>query len=191
MSDLQDTMMPVSCALSADVDRARCFENTGDYHVPKLHGELDVAGDSARFRRAGGQRTFASSRSVKRCSSSTLSRSQARCCPSACADDSFESLFDRCADPVTRFRRVTSVMHHNLGLSSHAHSTARNSQFEHSRATVMHGRVSLNSSNSRGDTEAGGQRFCVQGGIKSLSTSARTGVRRSAGSYTAGAFKVA
>ena len=71
-------------------------------------------------------------------------------------------------------------MHHNLGLSSHAHSTARNSQLKHSRATVMHGRVSLNSSNSWGDTEAGGQRFCVQGGIKSLSTSTRTGVRRSA-----------
>ena len=157
MSDLQDTMVPVSCALTADVDGARCFESTGDYHVPKLHGELDVAGDSARLRRAGGWRTFSSSRSVKRCSSSTLSRSQACCCPSACAAraeaggsyDSFESLFDRCADPVTRFRRVTSVMHHSLGLSSHAHSTARNSQFEHSRATVMHGRVYLNSSNSR------------------------------------------
>ena len=134
VSDLQDTIVPVSCALSADVDGARCFENTGDYHVPKLHGELDVAGDSARLRRAGGRRTFSSSLSVKRCSSSTLSRSQARCCPSACAAraeagggyDSFESLFDRCADPVTRFRRATSVIH--------AHSTARNSQFEHSRA---------------------------------------------------------
>ena len=44
--------------------------------VPKLQGELDVAGDSARFRRAGGQRTFSSSRSVKRCSSSTISCSQ-------------------------------------------------------------------------------------------------------------------
>ena len=123
------------------------------------------------------------------CYSSTLSRSQARCCPSACAahaeaggsHDSFESLFDRCADPVTRCRRVTSVMHHNLGLSSHAHSTARNSQYENTRVPlVMHGRVSLNSSNSRGDPEAGGQRFCVQGGIKSMSTSTRTGVRRSA-----------
>ena len=151
-------------------------------------GELDVAGDSARLRRAGGRRTFSSSLSVKRCSSSTLSRSQARCCSSACAaraeaggsHDSFESSFVRCADPVTRLRRVTSVMHHNLGLSSHAHSTARNSQLAHSRATVMHGRVSLNSSNSRGDTEARGQRFCVQGGTKSLSTSTRTGVRRSA-----------
>ena len=153
------------------MDGARCFENTSDYRV---HGELDVAGDSACLRRPGGWRTFSSSLSVKRCSSSTLSRSQARCCSSACAaraeaggsHDSFESSFVRCADPVTRLRRVTSVMHHNLGLSSHAHSTARNSQLAHSRATVMHGRVSLNSSDSRGDTEAGGQRFCVQGGNK-------------------------
>ena len=92
----------------------------------------------------------------------------------------FESSFVCCADPVTRFRRVISVMHHNLGLSSLAHSTARNSQFAHSRATVMHGRGSLNSFTSVGDTEAGGQRFCVPGGTKSLSTSTRTGVRRSA-----------
>ena len=121
-------------------------------------------------------------------SSSTLSRSQARGCSSACVaraeaggrHDSIESFFDRCPDPVTRFRRGTSVMHHNLGFSSHAHSTARNSQLEHSRATVVHGRVSLNSENSVGDTEAGGQRFCVLGETKLLSTSSRRGVRCSA-----------
>ena len=123
---------------------------------------------------------------MKKPSSSTLSRSQARGCSSACGaraeagrHDSFESFFDRCADPVTRFRRVTSVMHHNLGFLPHAHSTARNSQLEHSRATVVHGRVSLNSEKSLGDTEDGGPRFCVPGRTKSLSTSARTGVRRS------------
>ena len=37
-----------------------------------------------------------------------------------------------------------------------------------------------NSENSLGDTEAGGQRFCVPGGTKSLSTRTRCGVRRSA-----------
>ena len=42
------------------------------------------------------------------------------------------------------------------------------------------GRNSGNSSSSRGDTEAGRQRFCVPGGTKSLSTSTRSGVRRSA-----------
>ena len=89
MSELQNTMMPVSCALSADVDGARCFENTGDYHVPKLHGELDVAG-------AGGRRTFSSSLSVKRCSSSAFSRSQARCRVEAGGSlDSVESSFVR------------------------------------------------------------------------------------------------
>ena len=29
VSDLQGTMVSVSCVLSADVDGARCFENTG------------------------------------------------------------------------------------------------------------------------------------------------------------------
>ena len=133
-------------------------------------------------------RTGSSSLLMKRRSSSTLSRSQARGRPSACAaraeaggsHDNFASFFDRCADPVTRICGVTSVMHHNLGFTPHAYSTARNSQFAHSRATVMHGRVSLNSENSVGDTEAGGQRFCVPGETKLLSTSTRRGVRCSA-----------
>ena len=71
-------------------------------------------------------------------------------------------------------------MHHNLGLTSHAHSTARNSQLEHTRATVVHGRVSLNSENSVRGIEDGGQRFCVPGETKLLSTSTRRGVRCSA-----------
>ena len=75
MSELQDIVVQVPCALSADVDGARCFENTGLYHVPKMHGELDVAGDPPRVRRGRGRRTLSSSLSVKRCSSSTLSRS--------------------------------------------------------------------------------------------------------------------
>ena len=53
--------------------RCLAVEKLGDY---KLHGELDVAGDSVRLRRAGGRRTFSSSLLVKRYSSSTLSRSQ-------------------------------------------------------------------------------------------------------------------
>ena len=165
--------------------------------------EPELQNAPLRGRRGSGRRTGSSSLLMKKPSSSTLWRSQARGCSSACVaraeaggrHDSFESFFDRCADPVTRFRRVTSVMHHNLGFSSHAHSTARNSQLEHSRATVVHGRVSLNSENSVGDTEAGGQRFCVPGETKLLSTSTRRGVRGSAmdesGSSTADAFKVA
>ena len=156
---------------------------------PELQNALvQVHGDPLRGRRGSGRRTGSSSLRIKKPSSSTLWRSQARGCSSACVaraeaggrHGSFESFFDRCADPVTRFRRVTSVMHHNLGFSSHAHSTARNSQLEHSRATVVHGRVSLNSENSVGDTEAGGQRFCVPGETKLLSTSTRRGVRGSA-----------
>ena len=98
-----------------------------------------------RGRQGRGWRTGSSSLLMKRTSSSTLSRSQARGRSSACVaraeaggrHDSFASLFDRRADPVTRFRRVTSVMHHNLLFTPHAYSTARNSQLEHSRATVF------------------------------------------------------
>ena len=163
---------------------------------PQLQNALaQMHGHPLRGRRGSGLRTGSSSLLMKKPSSSTLSRRQARGRSSACGaraeaggrHDSFESFFGRCADPVTLFRRVTSVMHHNLGLSSHA--------LEHSRATVVHGRVSLNSENSVGDTAAGGQRFCVTGGTKSLST--RTRVRGqtfccvSVRSNTADVFKVA
>ena len=127
MSELKDAEIdaPEPCALSADVDGARRFENIGLYHVPELHGELDGAGDRLRGRRGRGWRTGSSSLSLKRCSTSTFSRSQARCRSSACAaraeagggsHDSFVSLFDRCEDHSTRFHRVTSVMHHGLGV---------------------------------------------------------------------------
>ena len=69
VAEMKGLMVPVSYALSADEGGDRCFENTGDFHVPKLHDEFSTAG-------AGGRRAFSSSRSVKRCSSSTLSRSQ-------------------------------------------------------------------------------------------------------------------
>ena len=58
MSELQDTMVLVSCALSADVDGAHCFENIGVYHVPKLHGELDFAGDLRVFAEVVGRGRF-------------------------------------------------------------------------------------------------------------------------------------
>ena len=163
-----------------------CGQRVGaKFCEPELQKALvHMHGDLLRGRRGSGRRTGSSTLLMKKPSSSTLSRSQARGCSSACGaraeagrHDSFESFFDRCADPVTRFRRVTSS---SSGFSSHAHSTARNSQLEHSRATVVHGWLSLNSENSVGDTEDGGQRFCVPGGTKSLSTSTRTGVRRSA-----------
>ena len=152
---------------------------------PELHGELDGAGDPLRGRRDRGLRTGSSSLSVKRCSSSTFSRSQARCHSSARAaraetggsHDSFVSLFDRCEDRSTRFHRVTSVMHHNLGSTPHASSTARNSQFAHSRATGLHGWVSLNSVSSVGNTEDGRRRFWRK---KASSSSTRCWVRRSA-----------
>ena len=130
-AEMEVPMVPVACAVSADEGGDRCFENTGEYHVPKLHDEfssagaggrkalassrsvkkcssstllrsqLDDARDSARLRRAGGRRTFSSSLSMKRCSSSTFSRGQARCAEADGSLDSFESSFICCVDPVT------------------------------------------------------------------------------------------
>ena len=47
LSEFEDAKInaPDPCALSADVDGARRFENIGLHHVPELHGELDGAGD--------------------------------------------------------------------------------------------------------------------------------------------------
>ena len=57
-----------------------------------------------------------------------------------------------------------------FGFTSHACSTARDSQSAHVRAT---GRNVRNSLNSVGDTVAGGRGHCVLGGTKPLSTSIR------------------
>ena len=124
------------CAHSAGVDGPRCFENTGVCHVPKLHG------DPLRGRRGRGWRTGSSSLFMKRTSSSTLSRSQARGRSSACAaraeaggrHDSYASFFDRCADPVTRFRRVTSVM---IWGSRHMHTPLHGIQSLHTRVPLF------------------------------------------------------
>ena len=60
----------------------------------------------------------------------------------------------------------------------HLHvSTARNSHSALARDTDLHGRVSLNSVNSVGDTEAWWHRFCVSGGMKALISGTWCGVR--------------
>ena len=145
--------------VSPDEGVVRCFENTGD-------DEFSSAG-------AGGRRTFSSSLSMKRCSSSTLSRRHARCAEAGGSLDSFESSFVCCADPVmTRVQRVTDASHgHHNACGTHL---SQNSYSVHGACGVW------NSENSRGDTEVGGQHFCVHGETKSLSTCTRTGVRRPA-----------
>ena len=173
-------LRPEPCALSADVDDGGIdpcavnlchvcrFGNTGQYFVTV---SWNGAGEPLRGRRGRGWRTGSSSLSVKRRSSSTLSHSQARGRSTACAAraeeggslDSFVSLFDRCDGHSTRCHRVTSILHDNLGFTPHACSTARNSQYAHTRATGQHGREFWNSMNSVGDTEAGGRRFSVSG----------------------------
>ena len=71
--------------------------------------------------------------------------------------------------PLSRVQRVTSALH-----GHHFACDTQNSYSVQGACGVQY------SENSLGDTEAGGQRFCVQGGTKSLSTSTRTWVRRSA-----------
>ena len=169
---------PAACALSVD-EGGRCFENTGEYHVHELHDAVSSAGiagpkasarsrsvkmsrDSARLRRAGGRRTF----------SSSLSRRFARGAEAYGSLDSFESSFV-CVDPVTtRVQRVTAALHgHHIACGTHL---SQNSYSVHDACGVW------NSENSRGDTEVGGQHFCVHGETKSLSMCTRTRVRRPA-----------
>ena len=136
LSELKDAKIdaPEPCALSADVDGARRFENTGLYHVPELHNELDGAGDPLRGRRGRGWS-----------SSSTFSRVQARCRSSACAaraeaggsHDSFVSLFfDRCEDHSTRFHRVTFVSSIVWGLH-HMHAPLHVTHSLHTRVPLV------------------------------------------------------
>ena len=95
-----------------------CGQRVGaKFCEPKLQNALvQMHGDPLRGCRSSGRRTGSSTLLMKKPSSSTLSRSQARGCSSACGaraeagggHDGFESFFDRCADPC-----VTSVMRHN------------------------------------------------------------------------------
>ena len=72
---------------------------------------------------------------------------------------------------MSRVQRVTAALHgHHFACDTH---NSQNSYSVQGACGVQY------SENSLGDTEAGGQRFYVPGGTKSLSTSTRTGVRRS------------
>ena len=93
-------------------------------------------------------------------------------------------------------RRVVALTVLNLRsfavriLSRHVFSASQNALHGHHNACgthlsqnsySVHGACGVwNSENSRGDTEGGGQHFCVHGETKSLSTCTRTGVRRPA-----------
>ena len=95
--------------------------------------------------------------------------------PSSHSFVAFDSLSLRVESPSSRVQRVTAALHgHHNACDTH------NSQNSYS----VHGACGAfgvqNSENSLGDTEAGRQRFCVPGGTKSLSTSTRCAVRRSA-----------
>ena len=85
---------------------------------------------------------------------------------------SFDLFSVHVESPLSRVQRVTAALHgHHNACVTHK---SQNSYSVHGACGV------LNSQNSAGNTEAGGQRFCVYGRTKSLSTSTRSGVRRSA-----------
>ena len=91
--------------------------------------------------------------------------------PSSHSFVAFDSLSLRVESPPSRVQRVTAALH-----GHHNASGTHNSQNSHS----VHGACGVqNLESSRRETEAGRQRFCAQGETKSLSTSTRTGVRRS------------
>ena len=104
---------------------------------------------------------------------------------------SFESLFVRreCPDDRVRASFGLNLCHPHSARSAY-NSLARPMHDVHgARGHVIHdanlhdacgvlGRNSGNSSNSGGDTEAGGHRFCVHGETKLLSSSTRRGVGR-------------
>ena len=86
---------------------------------------------------------------------------------STCLDDLFVSC--RVEDPSSRVARVNTALHQN------SHSTPARPLHD-----VHVARCVQNSMNSLGDGAVRGRGLCVLGGTKSLSTSTRTGVRRSA-----------
>ena len=86
---------------------------------------------------------------------------------------SFASSFEHCESHIARSHRVNVTLHENLLCSSSGCRTACITHNSPACDTGVHdamqrvirlGRNSGNSSNSRGDTEAGGKRFCVPGG---------------------------
>ena len=101
---------------------------------------------------------------------------------------SFASSFEHCESHLARSHRVNVTLLENLSGSSSCCRTTCTTHNSPACDTGVHdamrvirlGRNSGNSSNSRGDTEDGGQHFCVHGETKSLSTCTRAGVRRPA-----------
>ena len=178
-------------------------ENVGVFHVHNLLGNVN------RSRRASGSRVspplrggsgavLPTQRRLRGRGTSLLRSGDAapgrgalgRARPEA-GSDSFVLSFEQCETHIARSHRVNVTLLEGVSSSSPCCRTAYTSHTSHTSHacdTGVHdamrgiqlGRNSVNSFNSRGDTEAGGQRFCVPGGTKSLSTCTRTGVRRPA-----------
>ena len=228
LSESETFLLPVSCALTADVDggfelkgelqgghSSLCFwpEESVQFHNLEMKGDLGDAGHRSRFslrrwpqnteqfhepeskgemigsrRRVTGKRGQSSLRRwrektepfrVPQMKGAFFGRrrrggcfAEARSGSDLDVSHSFDLSSVRVESPLSRVQRVTAALHgHHNACDTH---NSQNSYSVHGACGV------LNSENSVGDTEAGGQRFCVYGETKSLSTSTRSGVRRSA-----------
>ena len=92
--------------------------------------------------------------------------------------DNFVASFHSCENHAIRTGRVNAILHAQHSQNSQIHNS--HSSITRSLHDVHAARCVQNSLNSLGDGAVRGRGVCVPGGTKSLSTSTRTGVRRSA-----------
>ena len=92
--------------------------------------------------------------------------------------DNFVAAFHTCENHAIRTDRVNVILHAQHSQNSQTHNS--HSTIARSLHAVHGARCFQNSSNSLGDGVVRGRGVCVPGETKSLSTSTRTGVRRSA-----------
>ena len=205
--DLDDALSEVSCCetdsdgkqvvvLGQPAQSARC----NPFESARSSGDGDLV--RARWQRAD----FLGSGGAPPLGRRAMHRSrQARVERAEAGSDNFDfaSSFMLRESHIARSHRVNATLHENLLCTSSGCRITCTTHNSPACDTGVHDamqhvirlcRNSGNSSNSWGDTEEGGLHFCVPGGTKSLSTSTRCGVRRSAvdesAHYTAGALKV-
>ena len=169
-----------SLRCSSEKDLQGEQKRVGQRNASSLRCWLET--DPLHGRRRRGARTISSSR----CSSSAQGVRFSACSkrflgsaeafsgvvPSSHSFVAFDSLSLRVESPSSRVQRVTAALHgHHNACDTH---NSQNSYSVHGACGVQ------NSLNSLGDEVVRGRGVCVPGETKSLSTSTRTGVRRSA-----------
>ena len=153
---------------------------------PPLKGGSGAVLPAQRAQRSRGLRGRGTSL-LRPCGAAPLRGASGPVRPEA-GSDSFALSFEQCESHIARSHRVNVTLLVNSSGSSSCCRTTSTTHNSPACDTGVHdamrvirlGRNSGNSSNSRGDTEDGGQHFCVHGETKSLSTCTRAGVRRPA-----------